>query len=265
MQNEALYRILGLGGLGLALAAGLGLLIAQWISAPIRTLAATATRVQSKGLQPVDEKIPPPTLDTLRNDEIGELSRSFQGMLESLRASQSDLLRAERLASAGKIAASVAHEIRNPLTSLRMMLQMLQQKAAKADSGDQQAFVIILGEVDRLSLAVEDLLTVAKPRPAQRVPTDLNQLVESNLKFMERQLSHARITARTEFDPLMPKDLQLDPNKLRQVLVNLILNALQAMVRDGTVLLRTRWLEKERTAILEVNDTGPGIPVEVPR
>jgi len=260
VQNAALYRIVGLGAMGLGLAAGLGLLIAHWISAPMRSLAAAATQVRTSGLQSPEKS---DGLDITRGDEIGDLARAFQAMLESLRASQADLLRAERLAAAGRLATSIAHEIRNPLTSMRMTLQMLQQKVATADTSSQQAYTILLGEVDRLTLAVDDLMTVARPKPAQRVPTDLNQVVESTVKFMERQLSHARIAAKLELEPSLPKDLPLDPNKLRQVLVNLILNALDAMVRDGTVTLRTRWDAETKTAILEIADTGPGIPESV--
>lgn len=259
-QNSALMRIVGLGALGLGLAAGLGSVIARWISAPMRSLAAAATKVRTSGLQPPEKT---EGLDIASTDEIGDLARAFQAMLESLRASQAELLRTERLAAAGRLATSVAHEIRNPLTSMRMTLQMMQQKAADADPSTQQAYVILLGEVDRLTLAVDDLMTVARPKPAQRVPTDLNQVVENTLKFMERQLSHAHIAAKMELDAALPKQLPLDPNKLRQVLVNLILNALDAMVRDGIVTVRTRWEDESKTALLEIADTGPGIPESV--
>lgn len=265
-KNRALMRILSLGGIGLALAAVLGLVVAHWISSPVRKLAATAKRVTTSGLgAATDAEFSGAVVSggKVNPDEIGELAQAFQSMLQSLRQSQNELLKAERLAVTGKLAASVAHEIRNPLTSLRMTVQMLQQRAGNADATTQEAYAIVLSEIDRLALAVEELMTVARPRPAQRVPTDLNKLVSDTLKFMERQLSHARVKGLAELDAGLPPEIQIDPNKIRQLLVNLILNAQQAIVRDGTITVRTGWNPSANQAQILVVDTGPGVPQEV--
>ena len=258
VQRRALWRIAGFAALGLFLAALLGRLVAHWIIRPVRKLAATAGRLAAGGLhEPLDP-------EAAASDEIGELTRAFAAMVESLRRSQNELVKAERLAATGKLAASVAHEIRNPLTSLRMTVQMLAEKDEKKQGGaDREAYQVLLGEIDRLTLAVEELLTFARPRPPQRVPTDLNRLVQDTVKFLDRQLQHARVQAKLEADAAAPADLSLDPNKVRQLLVNLILNAMLAIVRDGTLTLRTRWLAEQRCVSLEVADTGPGIPEEV--
>lgn len=265
-KNRALMRILSLGGIGLALAAVLGLVVAHWISSPVRKLAATAKRVTSSGLgAATDAEFSGPAVISgkVNPDEIGELAQAFQSMLESLRKSQNELLKAERLAVTGKLAASVAHEIRNPLTSLRMTVQMLQQRAGNADKTTQEAYAIVLSEIDRLALAVEELMTVARPRPAQRVPTDLNKLVSDTLTFMDRQLSHARVKGVADLDSGLPPEIQIDPNKIRQLLVNLILNAQQAIVRDGTITVKTAWNAAAGQAQICVIDTGPGVPAEV--
>ncbi|MCZ7645828.1 MAG: ATP-binding protein [Planctomycetota bacterium] len=195
-------------------------------------------------------------------DEIGDLARAFGSMVESLRRSQEDLLKAERLAATGRLAASMAHEIRNPLTSLRITVQMLADKG-QGDANTQEAYAIVLGEIDRLELAVEEMLTYARPRPPQRAPTDLNKLCADTLAFMRRQLEHSKVEARQEADPDLPKNLPLDANKIRQLLVNLILNALQAIVRGGSVTVRTLWSAEARRVRIEVADTGPGIPEAV--
>jgi len=265
-QNRARMRVLWLGGIGLALAAGLGLLVARWISSPVRRLAATAKRISAGGLdEPLD--FGPASWGfgghSHAGDEIGDLTLAFKSMVESLRHSQHELLKAERLAVAGKLAASVAHEIRNPLTSLRMTVQMLQQRSDKNDASTQEAYAIVLSEIERLALAVEEMMTVARPRPAQRSATDLSRLVSDTLRFLERQLAHSRVKAVTAFSPSMPAELQLDANKIRQVLVNLILNAQQAIIRDGTITVRTAWDAEKKTATLSVSDTGPGVPEEV--
>ena len=267
-KNRALMRILSLGGIGLALAAGLGLLVAHWISSPVRRLAEAAKQVSAGGLnesvEPVLFRNHNHALQPHRGgDEIQELTQSFQSMLLSLRASQNDLLKAERLAVTGKLAASVAHEIRNPLTSLRMTVQMLQQRADAADKTTHEAYVIVLSEIDRLALSVEELLTFARPRPPQRAATDLNKLVTDTLSFLERQLAHARVKAVSELDNSVPKDHLVDANKIRQLLVNLILNAQQAIVRDGTITVRTEWNSQKKEVSLSVRDTGPGIAEEV--
>ena len=259
-KNRALMRIVALGGVGLVLAAVLGLVIAQWISRPVRRLAAAAKRISEGGLnEPFEPSLPVGT----RRDEIAELTLAFKSMVESLRASQNELLKAERLAVTGKLAASVAHEIRNPLTSLRMTVEMLQQRAGNADAATQEAYQVLLSEIDRLALAVEELLTFARPRPPRREPMDVNQLVTDTLKFLERQMTHARVQSVAELDPNVPGLIALDANKIRQLLVNLILNAQQAIVRDGTVTVKTAWDAEKQAVRISVKDTGPGIPEEV--
>jgi signal transduction histidine kinase len=261
-KNQALQRIVVLGGIGLVLATGLGLLLGRLISRPIRRLAAAASRIRSGGL---GDHADGDLLSAVKHahNEIGELALAFQSMLESLRASQKELLQAERLAATGKLAAGVAHEIRNPLTSLRMTVELLQQRAPAADKSTQDAYKIVLGEIDRLALAVEELLTFARPRPAQRAPVDLNQLVSDTLAFLQRQMAHARVTGLAKLDPQLPNPLLLDANKLRQLLVNLILNATQAIVRDGQVTVATRWDATHERVTLSVADTGPGVPEEI--
>jgi signal transduction histidine kinase len=114
-----------------------------------------------------------------------------------------------------------------------------------------------------LALSVDELLTIARPRAAKRAPTQLGRLVTDTVAFLERQLKHAHVTVSVENDQELPGDLPLDANKIRQLLVNLLLNAMQAIVRDGTITVRTRWDATRRVATLEVSDDGPGIPESV--
>lgn len=261
-KDRALWRFAWLGLLGIGLAALLGRLVAQWVSRPVRRLARNAGRLAAGGLSE--------TLETegadgagagTPRDEIGRLGEAFRTMVASLRQSQEDLIKTERLAVTGKLAASVAHEIRNPLTSLRMTVEMLAAKGG--DESTQEAYRIVLGELDRLALAVEELLTFARPRPPKREPTDLNRLSADTLAFLKNQLDHARVKSELESDSGLPADLALDPAKIRQLLVNLILNAMQAIVRNGQVTVRTKWDAAARKVTLEVADTGPGVPAEV--
>ncbi len=270
-KNRALWRIVGLGAAGLGLAAALGLALAYWIARPVRKLAAAAKRVTTAGLNDALDSALVENSGNSSGSEIAELTRAFRSMIESLRRSQADVLKAERLAATGKLAACVAHEIRNPLTSLRMTVQMLQSASADGSAlGTQhsaldvkEAYRVILSEIDRLSLAVEELLTFARPLPPQKTPSDLNKLCAETLQFLERQLAHAKVRTALESDAALPPDLNFDPNKLRQLLVNLILNAQQALVRGGDVIVRTKWNGETRRAVLEVQDSGPGVPSEI--
>ena len=288
-KNRALWRIVAMGVAGLALAAGLGLALAHWIARPVRKLAAAAQRVTRAGLnEPLDAALAPDASARI-GGEIGELTDAFRSMIESLRRSQADVLKAERLAATGKLAASVAHEIRNPLTSLRMTVEMLAGRqgdagirghGAEGNAGTEgfdtrEAYRIILNEIDRLGLAVEELLTFARPRPPQKAPCDLNTLCADALQFLERQMAHAKVRTTLEADAALPRGLMLDAGKMRQLLVNLILNAQQALVRGGEVVVRTKWIPLTPNpspprgegnggrAILEVQDSGPGVATEV--
>ncbi|MFH0939453.1 MAG: ATP-binding protein [Planctomycetota bacterium] len=258
-KNQVLLRIVTLGGVGLILAAALGLAIAHWISRPVRRLAAAAKRISAGGLNESLEGLPV----SKHSDEIAELTLAFKSMMESLRVSQNELLKTERLAVTGKLAAGMAHEIRNPLTSLRMTVEMLQQRTGNADEVTQEAYRVLLSEIDRLALAVEELLTFARPRPPQRAPLDVNQLVTDTLKFLERQMSHAHVQSVIELDQNLPASIALDHNKIRQLLVNLILNAQHAIIRDGIVTVTTAWDEPKQVVKISVKDTGPGISEEV--
>ena len=252
---RSLQGLAVIGGAGLLAAALLGRLMAHFISRPVQKLARDAAQVSAAGLRNATRDQVPLAPG---GDEISELNFAFQSMVESLRRSQEELLRSERLAAAGKLAAGVAHEIRNPLTSMRMTAEMLAKK--EQDPQRTEALRILLTEMDRMALAVEELLTVARPRPAQRVAVNLNALIKDTLAFLERQFKHAKVEMRYEPDLTLPAEVSLDPNKIRQALVNLLLNALQAIVREGTVTVRSRWDAGKKWVRIEVSDTGPGIP-----
>lgn len=265
-QQNVLRRIIGLSALGLILAALLGRLTAGRISRPVRRLAAVADRLAGSGL---DE---PVELETAAADyEIGRLAAAFRAMVESLRASQRELVRNERLAAVGRLAASVAHEVRNPLTAMRMIVQTLRDRPDEnTNEKTRAALRLLAGEIDRLAFSVDELLTFARPRPPRRRPTDLNRLVHDTLAVLDRQFRHAGVEVFFEPDETLPTDLALDPDKIRQLLLNLLLNALQAVVRNGKVTVRatcspeqSSGREVKRTVVLEVGDDGPGIPPEI--
>ena len=193
------------------------------------------------------------------DDEIGDLSAAFNQMTRDLRDSRNEVIRAERLATAGRMAASFAHEIRNPLSSMRMLAQMLVQQKDLPISKREQSVGYILEEIKRIDAIVKGFMDFARPAALELAPHDLNQALEEVLNLMEPNLNHHQITLVKNFDPDLPQ-VQSDRDKLKQGIMNIMLNAMEAMPEGGTVEVEaSRHGDRVRVDVL---DTGVGIPSE---
>ncbi len=198
------------------------------------------------------------------HDEIGDLTRAFNQMTRDLRNSRNELIGAERLATAGKMAASFAHEIRNPLSSMRMLAQMVMRKANLSESRRKQSMQYILEEIERIDVIVKGFMDFARPASLRLAPHDLNQVLQEVLDLMEANLNHHRITLIKKFAPDHPP-ISLDRDKLKQAFMNIVLNAMDAMPGGGTLEILTvrqiasRDSDKVR---IDIVDTGIGIPPE---
>jgi two-component system NtrC family sensor kinase len=173
------------------------------------------------------------------------------------------LLQAEKLAALGQTISGVAHELNNPLATILTWAERLAQRGV--DEQTRRGLETILSESERAAKIVRNLLTFARKRHTTRAMVDLNQVVRETiaLRSYEQRLSNI-----TVLDAL-PSGLPLvfaDPHQVQQVLLNLIINAEQAMIGAhgrGTLIVRT-WHEADRDAVvLEVNDDGPGVPDDV--
>ena len=182
-----------------------------------------------------------------------------------LRQSQRVIERQEKLSSLGVVAAGVAHEIRNPLTSIKARL-FTQQSLLEEKSEALEDNVFIAEEISRLERIVASFLAFARPSDPEMVVLKATQPFRDLDGLIRPALSAANIQLKSEFlaDPL----IKADSAQLRQVLINLVQNAGESIVRDGTITLRTR-TETRRSlftsmavAVLEVEDTGKGIPPE---
>lgn len=167
----------------------------------------------------------------------------------------------ERLLALGKMAAGVAHEVRNPLSSIKGLATLLGAKFAPA-SPEQEAAGLLVNQVERLNRAISELLDYARPLPLRRSPVDLNQLFADSLKLMEGEAETLGISLLRQANPDLPA-ISADPDRLDQVLLNLYLNSFQAMPEGGELRVGAESAADGREVIITVSDNGQGIPPEL--
>jgi len=174
------------------------------------------------------------------------------------------LLRTERLAALGWIASGIAHEIRNPLAGIYTTVQNME---AEFDLNAPQKTDLqnILVEIDRIEGLIREIFNLARPLPLQSEVVDIHGLLSTTLNLIRKEAAKKGITIKTHFgkDPVMAIG---DPNRLRQVFLNLLINALESIRKKGKVVIRTEVLrgddEMDRWALVRIQDNGVGIPAE---
>lgn len=170
------------------------------------------------------------------------------------------LIRSEKLSVVGQLAAGVAHEIRNPLTSLKGFVQLLEQKYPRETS----YFEIMKQELDRLNIIVNDFMTLAKPHPSQFHYEAVQPIVDGVVSILETQAIMANVTLRKRYANDLPS-IYVDANKLKQVLMNLIKNAIEAMPSGGTIDIEANVVDHHEGSSLRIRirDQGTGIPEHI--
>jgi len=175
------------------------------------------------------------------------------------------MFRAEQLATMGQFAAGIAHELRNPLTAIRSTIQYLASDFAE-DTEQKRLANDILGEVDRLNNIVGNLLSLAQPAESNPEEINVPQEIERCLNFIEAKAKSQNVKLQTDFENNLPK-LTFDPAELRQMLLNVVMNALQAMPKGGTLSIKTHQLTEGcpnytsgfNRLLIQVEDEGAGI------
>jgi two-component system, NtrC family, sensor histidine kinase HydH len=171
------------------------------------------------------------------------------------------LLQAERLSVMGQMVASIAHEIKNPLGSIKGAVQILGDKSTPAK--DRQEFTsIIEKEVDRLDKVVKEYLSFAKPSPHRSEWIDINAILQSVIKQMKFQSGEHNVSV--EFEPQNVLSMMGDPDKLRELFLNIMLNSLQAMPTGGKIEITCRQVTEGSRPwlVTRITDSGPGIASE---
>jgi len=193
--------------------------------------------------------------------EVRELNRAFVDMIEALESSREQILRAGKLAVVGEMAAVMAHEVRTPLGILRSSAQLLERQPDPSERVRELTGYIV-SETDRLNRLVTLLLECASPRPPDFKLHDLHEIADNvlNLLAARAQKKGVRLVRELTADEAL---LACDREQLTQVLLNLLLNALQLVPEEGRVGVRTRIDGEE--LVVQVLDDGPGIPTELHR
>ena len=203
--------------------------------------------------------IPLEVTSTLLNDKddnfLGYLIL-FKDMSE-IKSLKKIVARSQRLASVGRLAAGVAHEIRNPLSSIKGFATYFKERYHNF-SEDKQTAEIMIQEVDRLNRVVSQLLEFAKPVKVSAQPVDIRKLLEDSLKLIEKQIQEKNIKIETDFSVEVEKAF-IDSDKINQVLLNLYLNAIDAMKDGGTIAVLLRKHEWKKGIEIVIQDTGSGI------
>jgi signal transduction histidine kinase len=172
--------------------------------------------------------------------------------------------RAERLEALGTLAAGLAHEIRNPLNSALLKLQVLERRLRHTDRADPLEVVdTIRGELGRVDHLLSDFLAFAEPVPLDVARVDLNELLADLAASFTATAESQGVDVERELDPELGT-LELDVVRFRGVLAGLVDNALEAMPHGGTLRLRTRAADADGFARVEVEDTGAGFPSDAP-
>ncbi len=180
--------------------------------------------------------------------------------LSEVHALRREIARSQRLASVGKLAAGVAHEIRNPLSSIKGFATYFKERYQEKTE-DRHIADVMIQEVDRLNRVVGQLLEFARPITVSKKSIPIQALVEDSLKLIEQQSNEKRIRVETRFQSDV-HPISVDPDRINQVLLNLYLNALESMNSGGRLIVCLKEDKEKKRIRISISDTGVGIRKE---
>jgi signal transduction histidine kinase len=258
-ERETRLAVIGLS----LLALGIGLLLSWLSNRALHPIAGLTQAAQRLGRGAPDVVAVPER----GGDELAALAHEFNAMAQrlaarerELRAQGEALVRSERLAAIGRIAAQITHEIRNPLSSISLNAEELGERLrGSKEAGAAALCDAIVREVDRLAAVTEEYLRFARLPKPQLARSELSEAVRDLLDFVRPELTSAGIALEQGLATDLP-DVQADVAQIRQLLLNLIRNAREAMPGGGKISVSTR--TGDGAVFVEVRDSGPGIPPE---
>jgi two-component system NtrC family sensor kinase len=277
LRSRVVFIFLGIAAASVLLLSVIAYFTTARISGPIKALRNATRKVADGDLKH--------RLQIGSRDEIGELAESFNRMTaalqkatdnyqaltrtleekvkektEELSAAQDFLVQSEKLASLGKLAAGIAHEINNPLTSILINSHLLLERM---DGGDQSAnnLRLIIDETTRCSAIVRGLLEFARQTPPEKTLVDINEVIKSTLLIMDTQALVHKVKVTKKLAGGLPQ-VMVDVNKIKQVFTNIVLNALDAMPEGGVLEIVSSISGDSKDIQITFRDSGRGIPKE---
>ena len=236
-------------------------LLLRRVTGSVADLTRAAERVAAGDLRP--------WLPTPQDDEVGRLTLAFSDMTDRLREMVVQVDRTGRLAVLGKLSAYMAHEIRNPLSSVKMNLQRLQRWQRAGELPDRAAgpIEVSLNEVGRLSTAVSNILQLAPGKPAAGEVVALQELVADAARLMDSEFVRRGVALRWDLNAELDRVVG-QPGQLKGVIINIMLNALDAQPDGGELLIRSALRPATGTGRgprveLRFKDAGPGVPADL--
>ena len=249
-QQRALTVLAVLGVLSLLV----GIAVTFWSQRVLSPLPELQARVEAVGRGDFARRIAPNT-----DDEIGQLGREFERMVAALEARDAKLIQSERLAAIGRMAAHVTHEVRNPLSSIGLNVELLEEELGDAGIEARELLSAIQREIEHLTALTEEYLRVARLPNPQLEPEEIADVVTSTVSFMRPELSAAGVEVKLDIEAELPW-VALDEAQIRQVLINLIKNARDAMATGGVITVRL--LQDAGGVAMRVIDSGEGMTPE---
>jgi two-component system NtrC family sensor kinase len=274
LRNRVMATFAGIAALCVLFLLGLLSFLARRITRPLAVMVEATGKIASGDLAH--------RVQAESRDEIGQLARAFNRMTDELslahedltqwgrtlerrveertkelRETQGHLVVSEKLASLGKMAAGVAHEINNPLTTILINAHLLLERQGRT-ADDIETLNLIADETTRCAAIVKGLLDFARQTPSQAAPMDMNEIVERTLLLLERQASVRNIRIEKALDRALPP-IEVDKNKIQQVFSNLAINACEAMPAGGTLIVRSSMSRDGTHVEVAFADTGIGI------
>ncbi len=247
----------------LLVSAGFTVLVGLLVAWHARRLLAPLTAVTQRA-QAVTRGDLTPRAVVVGNDEIGELAGTFESMVAAIARANAELLSSERLAAIGKMAAQVTHEVRNPLSSLALNVELLEEELGGRGGEASALLTAVKLEVERLTQLTEKYLSLARRSRPDFQEEDLGLVVSDAVRGAQAELSQHEIRSQLELEADLPTAC-LDEAQIRQVMLNLIRNAREAMAGGGELIVAVRALRPPvPPEVLEISvaDSGGGIDDE---
>jgi len=185
--------------------------------------------------------------------------RERLGMERELQKMREALLQSEKLAAMGRLTSQVAHELNNPIYGIMNTLELLKTEIPP-ESKRRRILELSLSEIQRLSEMLRNMLSFSKPEEEKRRPVKIDELIEGILLVMEKQMKESNIQVEASFDSDIP-EVMASTNQMRQVMLNILKNAKEAMPKGGTLTVRTA--REGNKVMVHIQDTGTGIPEEI--